>query len=291
MENFENKPKIENQESASEFHFREIAEIEPAMVSLVNQLKEKIESGEFDTLISDDVGGRIPTLVLRKIIKENNPDQKLETFFVASGKAYLPTPADKEKYGQLQEYLKKVADKTKKALIVTQFIFTGKTLIRLADALKEAGVDNFDIATVDAMPHFEKERLLRSRLGDNQLYVGSEAWHYLHEEHEKLGGIRKAKDYSLFPRRIDNVIAKEGRELSLEEWREVFGIEKGDSSKVIMQKSQDPEKDAEFERKTHAPLTPEEKEEVQKNINFAREDATLLANKVVTQVWAERKEN
>ena len=137
MENLENKLKIENPESTTEFHFEEIAEIEPAIISLVNQLKEKIESGEYDTLISDDVGGRIPTLILRKIIKEHNPDQKLQTFFVASGKTYLPTPTDKEKYGQLQEYLRKVADKTKKALIVTQFVFTGKTLIRLSHALKE----------------------------------------------------------------------------------------------------------------------------------------------------------
>ena len=290
MENFENKPKIENKESASEFHFREIAEIEPAMVSLVNQLKEKIESGEYDTLISDDVGGRIPTLVLRKIIKELNPDQKIETYFIASGKTYLPTPADKEKYGQLQERLEKVTAETKKALVVTQFIFTGKTLIRLALALKEAGVENFDIATVDAMPHFEQESVLRGVLGDNNLYVGSEAWHHLHEEHEKLGGIRKTKEYSPTPKRMDDVIAKEGRELSLEEWREIFGIEKGDSSKVIMQKSQDPEKNAEFERRTHAPLTSEEKEEIQRNINFAREDATLLADRVVAQVWAEEKE-
>lgn len=287
MESFENKSKVENKEIATEFHFKEIAEIEPAMLSLVKQLKEKIDSGEYDTLISDDVGGRIPTLILRKIIKERSPDKRLETFFIASGHTYLPTFADAEKYNQLQEHLKKVTDKTKKALVVTQFIFTGKTLIRLAHALKEAGVNDFDIATVDAMPYFEEEGLLRSRLGGNNLYIGSEAWHYLHEEHKKLGGIRKTKDYSPYPRRMDYVIAKEGRELSLEEWREIFGIEKGDSLKVIMEKSRDPKKDAEFERRTHAPLTPEEKGEIQRNINFAREDVKLLTDEVVAQVWAE----
>lgn len=291
MENFENKPKIESKESAPEFHFREIAEIEPAMVSLVKQLKEKVESGEYDTLISDDVGGRIPALILKKIIKQHSPDQKLETFFIASGKTYLPTSADKEKYERLQEHLKKITDKTKKVLVVTQFIFTGKTLIRLVDALEEAGVNDFDIATVDAMPHFEAEGLLRSRLGNNNLYVGSEAWHHLHEEHEKLGGIRKTKDYSPYPRRTDDIIAKEGRDLSLEQWREIFGIESGDSSKVIMEKSRDPEREAEFERRTHAPLTSEEKKEIQKNINFAREDVKLLADKVMAQVWVEEKES
>lgn len=139
------------------------------------------------------------------------------------------------------------------------------------------------------MHHFEAEGLLRSRLGDNNLYVGSEAWHRLHEEHEKLGGVRKTKDYSPYPRRMDNIIAKEGRELSLEEWKEIFGIEKGDSPKVIIEKSRDPERNAEFERRTHAPLTPEEKEEIQRNINFAREDAKLLADRIIARVW--KKEN
>ena len=289
MEKFE-QSKQERRESAKEFHFQEIMEIEPAMISLVSQLKKKIEKGEYDTLISDDVGGRIPTLILRKIIKELNPDQKLETYFIASGKTYFPALADKEKYRQLQEHLKKATAKTKKALIVTQFIFTGETLIKLAHALKKVGVENFDIAAVDARSHFKLESILRDMLGDNNLYIGSEAWHHLHEEHEKLGGVRKTKDYSPFPRRMD-VIAKEGREFSLEEWKEIFGIKKGDSSKVIMEKSRDSKKKEEFEQRKYAPLTPEEKEEIQRNINFAREDVALLANKVVAQVWGERKKN
>ena len=278
MEHLENKTKIENQESTPKFHFIEIAEIEPAMVSLVNQLKEKIESGEYDTLISDDVGGRIPTLVLRKIIKELNPDQKIETYFIASGEVYLPTPADKEKYGELQKHLKKVTAKTKKALVVTQYIFTGKTLIRLASALKEAGVENFDIAVVAASRSFEKfeqkqKSVLRGVLGDNNLYVGDEEGHRLSEGHDKLGGVRKTEKYSPTPKRVVDAIPKDGRRLSMKEWGELFAI------------------DEEFEkRRNYAPLTPEEfKEEIQRNINFAREDATLLADRVVTQVWA--KEN
>lgn len=292
MEKFEQQ-KQERKESEKEFHFEEIAEIEPAMVSLANQLKEKIKNREYDTLISDDVGGRIPTLILRKIIKERNPDQEIKTFFIASGKTYLPNPSDKEKYEKLQEHLRKVIGKTKKALVVTQFIFSGKTLIRLASALRKAGIENFDIAAVDAIPHFEKEVLLRSGLGENNLYIGSEAWHHLHnlhEEHEKLGGIRKTKEYSPFPKRMDDLISKEGRELSFEEWREIFGIKRGESLKIITEKSQDPEKIKEFERRTHAPLTPEEAEEIQRNINFAREDVMLLASRVVGKVWGEKKE-
>ena len=117
MEKFE-QSKQERRESAKEFHFQEIMEIEPAMISLVSQLKKKIEKGEYDTLISDDVGGRIPTLILRKIIKELNPDQKLETYFIASGKTYFPALADKEKYRHVIDFKKQA--RVEKA--VTEYI-------------------------------------------------------------------------------------------------------------------------------------------------------------------------
>lgn len=277
--------KQERQGFEGEFHFKEVAEIEPALVSLITQLKEKIENGEYDTLLSDDVGGRIPSLVLRKIIKEIKPDKDIETYFIASGKTYLPLPSEKDKYGKLQEHLKTIADKTKKALVVTQFIFTGKTLIRLADALKEAGIDNFDMATVDAMPHFEDETLLRDRLGENHLYVGSEAWHHLHEEHENLSGVRKPKEYQPFPKRMADVTNVEGREFSLEEWKEIFGITKFDRFAEINAKVRDDENNKKYDKMAKVPLTTEETAEVQRNINFAREDVTLLANRVIEQVW------
>lgn len=291
IEKSEFHPTSNIERAEDDFHFEEIAELEPAIISLTKQLKEKIENGEYDTLISDDAGGRIPTLILRKIIKEVIPDKELRTFFIASGKTYYPNPIDDPKdYKILLSYLEqKVAPETKKALVITQYIHSGKTLIHFLETLRETGITDIDMAAVDAMPHFEREELLRRLLGKNNLYIGSREWHRLHEEHEKLGGVRKSKgEYSPFPKRMVDVIAKEGRELSLEEWREIFGIERGDSSKIIMQKSQDPEKDKEFERKTHAPLTSEETEEIQKNINFAREDTELLSQRVVRQIWKEK---
>lgn len=271
-----------------QYHFEEIMEIEPAIRSLVEQLKDKVNGGEYDTLISDDIGGRIPTLILRKIIKEVASDKELQTFFIASGKTYYPNPIDDPKdYKILLSYLEqKVAPETKKALVITQYIHTGRTLIHFLETLRKAGITDVDMAAVDAMPHFEREALLRRLLVKNNLYIGSREWHHLHEEHEKLSGVKKSKgEYSPFPKLMVDVIAKEGRELSLEEWKEIFGIEKYDPSRIIIQKSQDPEKDKEFERRTHAPLTSKEAEEIRKNINLAREDIDLLANKVIDQVW------
>lgn len=286
MRNFENEPSTESMESYPEYHFKEIAEIEPAVRSLVSQLKEKIDGNEYDTLISDDVGGRIPTLVLRKIIQERNPDQKLGTFFIASGN-YLPRRADKEKYEKLQAHLKKFTSKTKKALVVTQFIFTGETMMGLSDALQDAGVDDFDIAAVDAKHNFEEEIPLRSNLGANNLYIGSEEYHHLHEGHDKLGGVGKTKEYSPFPKRMADVIPKDGRDISTEEWREIFRIGERDDFKTTEQKTKDPELIKEFNRRMHAPLKPEEAEEIQRNINLAREDVALLAKRVADKTWGE----
>ncbi|MBI2635322.1 MAG: hypothetical protein HYW79_02145 [Parcubacteria group bacterium] len=291
IEKSEFHPTSNIERAEDNFHFEEIAEIESATVSLVRQLKEKIENGEYDELISDDVGGRIPTLVLRRIIKEVRPDKSLDTYFIASGKAYFPSSSTRESgsekgmYDMLQEHLSKITKDKKKALLVTQYVHTGKTLIALADALKEAGLKDFDIAALDVMPHFEYENALRNRLDNNRLYVGSEAWHHIHEEHEKLAGVRKSKKYVPYPRRATDVIKEEGRELSLEEWKEIFDIKRNEPYATMKEKMNDTEKNAEYERRVHAPLTTEEAEEIQKNINLAREDIKLLVQKVIRQVW------
>lgn len=283
--NPENQINFENKKP--EFHFKEIASLEPEMAYLLIQLKEKIDKGEYDTLISDDAGGRIPTLVIREIIKSIYPDDKLNTFFVASGMNYHPK--NSEDYKQLQEYIEKIKDNTKKKiLIITQFIFSGGTLIRLAKALKQSEIYNFDMATVYAMPHFRNEDDLRRELGDNNLYVGGEEWNLFHEEHEKFGGVGKSKTYSPIPKKITDVISKEGRDISLEEWNEIFEIEKNDSPWVRIEKSQNPVNNTEFERRTQLPLTEEEKKEIQKNIKFAREDVQTLAKNIVSNIWVKK---
>ena len=285
MNTFENQLKSETSVEEPRFHFEGIKEIEPAVISLVKQLKEKFSQGEYDTFISDDVGGRIPTLILRKIFKELNPDKKIETVFVASGKTYFPTAEDPGKYKQLQEYLKKATNKTKKALLVTQFIFTGKTLLKMTDALEDAGVDDFDMATIDAMPHFDEEEDLRQRLGNNNLYIGGTSWSHLHEEHEELGGVRKTKEYSPFPRRAVDIFANEGRELSWREYKEIFGIKDGDLPLILEQKAKNSKSIKEYERRMQPGLEPGEAEKIQKNINLARQDVVLLSDRVIKQVW------
>lgn len=95
----------------------------------------------------------------------------------------------------------------------------------------------------------------------------------------------EGENLNSIPHKAADVISEEGRELSDEEWNEVFGIRKGESYNERRKKETDPEKIKEFERRTHAPLTVEEKAEIQTNINDAREDVRLLAQKVLEKVW------
>ncbi|MDP3999190.1 MAG: hypothetical protein Q8P76_01180 [bacterium] len=139
----------EKKETEAKYNFEAIAELEKPMANLAEQLKEAIDKGEYDTLISDDAGGRIPTLVFRKVMMERmqkmhpdlTPEQEREamkTFFVAGGMAELNR-------GALKKFFNKTAPKIKKALLVTEFMESGKSIRRLGDLLEGSKID-FSIA-------------------------------------------------------------------------------------------------------------------------------------------------
>ena len=88
---------------------------------------------------------------------------------------------------------------------------------------------------------------------------------------------------------MTDVTNEEGREFSLEEWKEIFGITKFDRFAEINAKVRDDENNKKYDRMAKVPLTAGEMAEVQRNINFAREDVTLLANRVIEQVWGKNK--
>src|SRR3989338_5186548 len=98
----------ENQEiKKEEFNFPEIACLKEGMNALVHKLWANIDAGKYDALISDEVGGRIPTLVLREIIKARIPDANIGTYFIASGKTYVPQPGSDD-YEKFAEYIKEI---------------------------------------------------------------------------------------------------------------------------------------------------------------------------------------
>ncbi len=285
MKNF--NPEIEKASEGKKFNFEEIAEIEPAMVSLVSKLKENIESGKYDTLISDDIGGRIPTLVLRKIIKEISTKKNLDTFFVAGG-GYLQELSDEKKYAAFSKFLKNMALDAESVLLITQFTFRGNAIRRLKRELLSAGASEVDVAILRSLDREETLYNFSSKPGEH-IFIGTREWQKITEGHEKLSGVRKLKKvYSPFPLKMVTVAITEGREISEEEWKEIFGIAPGMPPWEITKKAKDPELNAEYERREKIPLSPEEIKQIQQNINDARDDVNLLAEKVIHQVWPKK---
>lgn len=266
------KPEFLTPENSQEtlnkkFHFEEMEEIEPAMVSLVEKLKENIENGEYDTLISDDGGGRIPTLVLKKILKKINPEQKLGTYFVAGG-FRMPSsskPADKEKYEELLDYLSKLKKKAQphKALLITQYVGNGSNILKFSQALEKANIRDFDIAVLAAM-WYEYDS---TDMGHTVYSGTSTSEHIIDEKHEKLSGVikrRRKEDYLPFPRSTVETL-KSGGEDNVAEKELAEALESIDVDHTV-----------------------EKEIGLQRNINLAREDVDLLAERVVNQVWEKR---
>ena len=190
----ENLEKLEEQTKRAEkephYNFPEIAEMEPAMISLAEKLKDKIEKGEYDTLISDDVGGRIPTLILREIMLGKgryDNENKLNTFFVAGGRN-----PDLE---ALDEYFKSKASVAGKVLLITECMFSGWSIERLRKLLEKNHIKDFDVASVyskgEAMQRFPKQfGLFGKRRG---LFYGkkSNSVPSLYGVDKVIGGVKK----------------------------------------------------------------------------------------------------
>lgn len=282
------EPTLEKQESKSEYNFELIKGLEPAMVSLVEQLKNKIEAGEYSLLLSDDTGGRIPTLILRKIMKEKGPEKDLKTYFLASGRDYHPDKVkNPEEYKKLMDYLKSLDFGKRRTLIVTQYIGSGGTLRKIGSSLEDVGGRNFDFATVgtdgngyDFLKNFGGADQKKSDFFEGGHVSG------FANGHSRYSGIGQAKEYSPIPiKKAKSIKEKGARELTSEDYDEIFGITKGDNAEEKSKKQNNLERRKEYERIKNSPLTAEEEQEIQRKVNLAREDVATMARRVIEQVW------
>lgn len=173
---FEGEKKPEKKETEAKYNFEEIAELEKPIESLVHQLKEAIDSGEYDTLIGDDAKARIPTLIFRSIFEKRiravNPNlrskearSKLKTYFISGGRELSNDES-------LRQFFLKIKPGVKKALFVTEYIETGKSADRVAKTLEQAGINSFDVLSV--MSEFTNDSYTDARglMGGHRLFVG-----------------------------------------------------------------------------------------------------------------------
>lgn len=118
-----------------------------ALANLIKKLENRLD--DYDTILSDEASGRIPSLILRQLINK----KKLETgnervrFRAVSGGRVLEHVKD-----SVREHLSDLLQQEGgfgKTLLVTEYINTAQGITWLAEILDELGVD-FDIAAISA---------------------------------------------------------------------------------------------------------------------------------------------
>lgn len=314
------QPLSVNNQEKRKYNFPEIMEaMKPGLVSLTRQLKDAIESGEYQTLISDDTRGRIPTLILRKIFKAKAPNARdLQTYFLALGRSRLDWDSS------LEDYIKENKSKWGKTLIITEFIHSGNAVKKIwinFDYLNH--FDNYDIAAVFSKVEVEKFKHGPLKEGHSRFCRGAPKWDHELFIGEKvketpaflegdstlknMGGVERRKVDSVereydddcginvfnvgaFPERIDKLMQNpEPTRGDIEKYWETKSREEQDSLISMMIKNDDKAREETRklrEQKEKVQLSEEELKEIQDNINKAREDVDTVAQEIMTEVWA-----
>lgn len=244
----------------------EFYDLESNMIYLVNKLKDSIETGVYDILISDEVSGRIPTLIIREVIKmvaKKQAETKIPaTFFLTFGKGMIDR-------AELEKFMANLKPENKKALIVTECIDTFRSLAKAVQALEDTGFSNFDIATAsvsDTIKDYESEKIV-SNNSKRKIFrgLGGEmSSPIMYSTSPILGGIEKEADRSqmigIHPRRLDKLSHSSQASNYLRKYN--------NDRLPIMKKKWT-------------------QEEVQKNINAARQDVKKLAQTIFNIVWGD----
>jgi len=151
-----------------------------ALAELVWKLRNKLF--EYDTLLSDDASGRIPTLFLREMavqMRKNSKDTKREapnTYFVSGGRHGM-----QHVFNSVANFIKSKPH-IGKTLLVTEFISSGRSILELIKILEQEGI-NFDVAapSVEERPEYYSpaltKRMIYGAIGSQGLAFYDQA-HY-----------------------------------------------------------------------------------------------------------------
>lgn len=125
-----------------------------AIARLVYELRERVL--DYDSIISDDVSGRLPSLILRKLINRKREEQEkdpIPIYFVAGGKTF--EPLEEIQRSSVRDFIEEKKDELgDKTLVSTEYIKKGHGIRWLLKIVKEAGLQ-YDVSTVGVFPEFE----------------------------------------------------------------------------------------------------------------------------------------
>ena len=133
---FERQQFKESQENKETYHFEAFQSFEPSFIKLVKKLKNEIDGGRYDVLVSDDVGGRLPTLAIRKII-EARRGRAPKTIFLS--KTTAGEDIQKNHQSHIEKFRQSYRD-IGRALLVTEWAGSGGSLRELLGLLDGKGI-------------------------------------------------------------------------------------------------------------------------------------------------------
>lgn len=176
------KLKITNQETTEtkRVQLEEVAELEAPIKKIIEQIRDRIEGGEYGLVIGDDASGRVPALILGNFIKRISDLRKLprpNIIFIPGKLIDYKSQGQESLYDERQERLedhleKWRADKSRKILIVTDTILTGRSLKELVRSIQDLGygVDITAIGLEGDEEYFRDDRLVA--FGEAEVFSG-----------------------------------------------------------------------------------------------------------------------
>lgn len=143
---FEPVLETRNNKQENNILLKEVAELEEPVKKIIEQIRERIEKGEYGLIIGEDASGRIPTKILGGFISEISKIRGLPTpdIIFIPGKFNAENDVTEKFEKHISKYNIKGKERT---LIITEAIQTGGSLKVLCDLLKNLHFE-VDIATV-----------------------------------------------------------------------------------------------------------------------------------------------
>ena len=142
----------------------EMKELVLPLREIVFKIKEKIKEGKYTTIIGDDASGRVPALILYRLLKEiyKSSDQNINALFLAGSRK---TEDLETKKRGISDFLKSRLTGGEKVLVVTELIHRGSSLLPVTEVLQKLQIE-YDVTTVGI--------LKKSKIGELEEKLSSE---------------------------------------------------------------------------------------------------------------------
>lgn len=121
----------------------EISFFEKPAQKILELLREKIDHKEYDAVLGDDADARVHALVIGGALKEiYSEEKKIEIAFVQGGALLSNPKLEPEHAHEVKEYLERIKSRLgHKVLIVTEEVFSGVSVEKIALMLRELGIE------------------------------------------------------------------------------------------------------------------------------------------------------